>query len=314
MIALYTSKAAVIAFLARISQQKQHVLLYWTSLGVVVASGLASVFLVTVGLPLKSGYYFAFYLNEKTCDVMTTRWAVFTALDIFTEILLLILPLILLWGLQMRKKEKLKILTAFYLRLPVIGFSIGRLVYTQKQCSASTDIGKGTALVLIFLEVEVSYAIVANTVSAIRAFTSNFNSGFGFGFTQHAGADDYAMSKVRKYGNGSNAGTDSRHDPSPAPPHTISLKSQTVSRDREIVADSRTTSPLGDLNRNTTQIRASPSNYHDNQWDDRSDGSQEGGQLENGIMRHTEYSVRHSSLNDERPILRNHSLGHGRER
>jgi hypothetical protein len=309
VIALYTSKAAVIAFLARISQQKQHVLLYWMCLGFVVASGLASVFLVTVGLPLKSGYYFAFYLNQKSCDVQTTRWAVFTALDIFTEILLLILPLILLWGLQMRIKEKAKILTAFYLRLPVIGFSVGRLVYTQKLCSASTDVGKGTALVLIFLEVEASYAIVSSTFSAIKAFTSNFNSGFGFGFTQHAGADDYALSKIQRYGNGSGAGTESRNEPSPAPPHTISLKSQTVSQDREVASDLRTTSPLGDIGRNTTQIRASPlaSTYNENQWQDNaSDGSQEG-QLEHGIMRHTEYSVRHSDLNDERPILRNTS-------
>lgn len=319
VLALYTSKAAVIAFLARISQQKQHVLLYWTCLGLVVASGLASVFLVTLGWPLKTGYYFAFYENEKSCDVATSRWAIFTALDIFTEILLLILPLILLWGLQMRIKEKAKILTAFYLRLPVIGFSIGRLVYTQNLCSASTDIGKGSALVLIFLEVEASYAIVSSTFSAIKAFTSNFNSGFGFGFTQHAGADDYVMSRVRKYGDGSAtgsaAGTGSRHEPSPAPPHTTSLKSQTVSHDREVSSHLRPTSPLGDVGRNTTQIRASPlaSTYNENQWDDRSDESQEG-QLENGIMRHTEYSVRHSDLNDERPILRNPSLGYGRER
>ena len=237
-------------------------------------------------------------------------------LDLFTEVLLLILPFHLLWGVQMRPKEKAKILTAFYLRLPIIGFSIGRMIYTQKMCSQDTDIGKNSAIVIIFLEVEASYGIVSNTFSALKAFTVNFNSSFGFGFTQHATADDYALSRVGKYGQGS--GTDSRHDPSPAPGHNISLKSQTVTEDKELPSDSRTTSPLtvpGDLGRNTTQIRASPlaSTYNDSQWQDNaSDGSQDGNMENGGIMRHTEYEVRHSDINDERPILHKPSLSKGR--
>lgn len=210
----------------------------------------------------------------------------------------------------MRAKEKAKILAAFYLRLPVIGFSVGRMIYTQRMCNASTDIGKESAIVIIFLEVEASYAIVSSTFSALKAFTSNFNSSFGFGFTQHAGADDYALSRVRKYGKGST--NNSKNDPSVVPYHNSSMKSQTVTQDREVQTDSRTVSPVpGDHAQHFTQIRASPI-YHESQWQDNaSDGSQEGN-LEHGIMRHTEYSVRHSDLNDERPILHKPSLPLGR--
>ena len=218
----------------------------------------------------------------------------------------------------MRQKEKAKILTAFYLRLPVIGFSIGRLIYTQRLCSKSTDFGKDSAIVMIFLEVEASYAIVSNTFSALKAFTSNFNSSFGFGFTQHASADDYAISRVKRYGNSSAAGTDSRHDPSPAP-QNLSQKSQhIITQDKEVPSDSRSTTPLAlsaSVGRTDTQVRASPlgSTYNENH-DNYSDGSEEG-QLEHGIMRHTEYSVRHSDVNDERPILGNNpSLPNGRAR
>ena len=144
---------------------------------------------------------------------------------------LIILPAHLLYGLQMKTKEKAKVLTAFYLRLPVIGFSIGRLVYTQRLCNASADVGKESAIVLIFMEIEASYAIVSSTFSTLKAFTSNFNSTFGFGFTQHAEAQDYALSRVRKYGKGS--GNDSQQDPSPAPLNS-SMKSQTISQDREV--------------------------------------------------------------------------------
>lgn len=69
VIALYTSKAAVITFLARISQQRQHSLVYWTCLGVVGAAGVVSVFIVLVGWPLKSGFYFGFSLNSQSCDL-----------------------------------------------------------------------------------------------------------------------------------------------------------------------------------------------------------------------------------------------------
>ena len=69
MLALYASKAAVIAFLARMSQQKHHLLTYWICLGLVAATGLASVLIVLVDWPLKSGYYFAFYSNQHSCDI-----------------------------------------------------------------------------------------------------------------------------------------------------------------------------------------------------------------------------------------------------
>lgn len=211
----------------------------------------------------------------------------------------------------MRRKEKVKILAAFYLRLPVMGFSVGRYVYTQKLCDASTDLGKMSAIVLIFLEVEASYAIVSSTFSALKAFTSTFNSSFGFGFTQHAGPEDYALSNVQKYGKGS--AMDSREDRTP--PHIISQKSQIVSHDREVSPVSRTTSPFpGDHLHTTTQIRASPvaPTYHESHWQDNaSEGSQEGN-LEHGIMRHTEYSVRHSDANDERPILKKPGYAQGR--
>lgn len=69
VLALYTSKAAVVTFLARISKQNKHALVYWSCLGFVVAAGIASIFIVLVGWPNKSGYYLAFSINSESCNV-----------------------------------------------------------------------------------------------------------------------------------------------------------------------------------------------------------------------------------------------------
>ena len=67
VISLYLSKCTVVAFLLRLTKQKSQIMLYWISLGVVTAIGIASLLLVTIAWPMKSGYYWAFFLNDNSC-------------------------------------------------------------------------------------------------------------------------------------------------------------------------------------------------------------------------------------------------------
>ena len=136
----------------------------------------------------------------------SSRWAIWTALDITTEILLLILPLHIIWNLQMPTRKKLTVLSAFYLGVPVIGISIGRLIYTRKLCTKSNDLGLDTALVLIWICIEATYALLASHFLALRALTLSFNSGFGFGFTVNAGPESYSMQHRSRTGLKSKSG------------------------------------------------------------------------------------------------------------
>jgi hypothetical protein len=47
-----------------------------------------------------------------------------------------------------------------------------------------TDIGLQSALVAIWMDVELAFALAASTMSASKSFTENFNVGFGLGFTR----------------------------------------------------------------------------------------------------------------------------------
>ena len=116
--------------------------------------------------------------------MQATRWQVLTALDIITEVGLLILPVHLVWNLQMPWTKKAVLLIAFYLRLPVIALSLGRNVYTLRLRHETSDAGLDSAIVTIWLEVQLTYALASSTLSALKAFTESFNSGFGLGFTR----------------------------------------------------------------------------------------------------------------------------------
>jgi len=144
--------------------------------------------------------------NAISDNQQSSRWAIWTALDILTELFLLVLPLHMTWNLQMPTRRKLAVLSAFYLRIPVMGISIGRLVYTRKLCTESNDLGLDTALVLIWICIEATYALLASHFLALRALTLSFNSGFGFGFTVNAGPESYSMQHRSRTGLKSRSG------------------------------------------------------------------------------------------------------------
>ncbi|KAI7262594.1 hypothetical protein KC345_g9385 [Hortaea werneckii] len=193
---LYISKCAMLTFLTRITKTPSQIRLYLICNAVVASLGVVSALIGTVGCPTASGYYWAFYDNRISCPSQNARWQAITGLDLATELLLMTLPCQLVWGLQMPSRKKGMILIAFYLRIPVLGFSIGRNYYTMRLRLPETDPGTGGALVVIWLEVELAYALAASTLSALKAITESFNSGFGLGFTRGKSESGYGMTDV----------------------------------------------------------------------------------------------------------------------
>jgi hypothetical protein len=157
-----------------------------------------SILVVTIDCPSPSGYYWAFSLNT-TCNSQAVRWQVLTALDLLTELTLLALPLQLVYALQMPWRKKVVLLCAFYLRAPVLALSLGRNAYTLRLTRASSDPGLDSALVTIWLEVQLAYALAASTLSALKAFTESFETGFGLGFTRGKSEGSYALSRFSNW-------------------------------------------------------------------------------------------------------------------
>lgn len=114
--------------------------------------------------------------------------------------------------------KKSILLVAFYLRIPVIGLSIGRNAYTLRLHSITSDAGLDSAIVTIWLEIQLAYALAASTLSALKAFTESFNSGFGLGFTRGKSENgSYALSGMSGSGNGTGNTSGSRGKPDKFP-------------------------------------------------------------------------------------------------
>lgn len=112
--------------------------------------------------------------------------------------------------------KKTVLLFAFYLRLPVIGLSLGRNAYTLRLRHASSDAGLDSAIVTIWLEVQLAYALAASTLSALKAFTESFETGFGLGFTRGKSENgSYALSGMSGSGNGTTTTSHSNKNPDP---------------------------------------------------------------------------------------------------
>jgi hypothetical protein len=145
---------------------------------------------------------------QLTLPFQATRWQILTALDVITELGLLVLPIQLVWQLQMPWTKKAILLIAFYLRLPVVALSLGRNVYTLRLRHQTSDAGLDPAIVTIWLEVQLTYALAASTLSALKAFTESFNSGFGLGFARGKSENSsYALSSHMSRSNTETGGT-----------------------------------------------------------------------------------------------------------
>lgn len=107
-------------------------------LAIVVALGLGSMLALMVDCRVVSSiYYWDFPGHESFCPspVRTsrhhgligivadgseqyTRWQVVVAFDVITEILILVVPVDLIWCLQMPSSRKVGIIVSFYIRIP----------------------------------------------------------------------------------------------------------------------------------------------------------------------------------------------------
>lgn len=67
LIALYTSKIGVLAFLGRITKQKSQLLGYYTCIILGVIFCIMSILIVTIDCPSSSTFYWAFHLNRTSC-------------------------------------------------------------------------------------------------------------------------------------------------------------------------------------------------------------------------------------------------------
>ncbi|KAL8668498.1 MAG: hypothetical protein Q9168_006873 [Polycauliona sp. 1 TL-2023] len=179
--ALYASKCAAIMFMSRFAQPGRHKKEIQGLLVVVAILGFGSLLTLVVDCRVVSAiYYWDFPRHVNYCPNPYLRWQFVAAFDAITEFLMLAVPVDLIWSLQMPSKRKVGIITAFYIRTPILAFTLIRNHYVYLLMSTA-DTGLMSKTVFIWQEVELTFSIAAATLMCLKPLVHEFNTSFGLG-------------------------------------------------------------------------------------------------------------------------------------
>jgi hypothetical protein len=204
IIALALAKGSTIMFVQRILSRdlRQLYLACYALLAVFTVWAIGS--MVALGVDCESTSYVSENM-ATVCGKQGTRWAIISALDASTELLLILMPSVIVWPLQLSFGLKVQVVTAFAFRVGyvallssvgvidvdevyrVAALAIAHAVYSAR---TSTTLRPGLAFVpaLALAEAELCWSLISATIPNLKSFMQSFNTGFGhndFGFTSN---------------------------------------------------------------------------------------------------------------------------------
>lgn len=103
------------------------------------------------------------------------RWQLITAVDIITELILVIVPCMLLLDVQIKRNAKLLVMAVFAVRLPDIIFSALNL-NSMHASFQHPDVGLALVYPLIWTQTELLWSIVAASVPCLKTFMRPFDN------------------------------------------------------------------------------------------------------------------------------------------
>lgn len=179
ILALATAKGSVAALMLRLFTRDMKItrkswVLCHATLALIVAWGIGSI--VAIAVSCNSSGYISEPVGQ--CDFQVNRWRIITAINIFIELLLVLLPVFFIWPIQMEMYVKLQVIVAFGLRLPVIGFAAAHLHFVSEYVN-SGNVSKTITHALVYQQFELFWSLLGATIPTLKAFMRSFNSGFG---------------------------------------------------------------------------------------------------------------------------------------
>jgi hypothetical protein len=107
------------------------------------------------------------------------RWQVITAIDIITDTLVFILPVVMVWDLNMPTKLKYQVALAFSFRLPSIVAS-GVHLASVKDYPSSPEPQFAVTNALIAQQAMITWSLISATIPNMKTFLKSFSTGLSF--------------------------------------------------------------------------------------------------------------------------------------
>ncbi|KAJ6083964.1 hypothetical protein N7486_010764 [Penicillium sp. IBT 16267x] len=182
------SKISICLLLKRLGQQQEYLLSSKILLSIVVTWTVASLLAIALSCYPES------LLNQSAmaqkCGNLNMAWKIITAFDVITDVLAFGLSVYLVWGVQMRWKEKATVIFAFGTRTPTIILIILRQSYLN-DALFHPDPSLFLSNATIATAVLIRCSLMVSTVPCLKPFVIAFNTGWGQGVINSYGENSY---------------------------------------------------------------------------------------------------------------------------
>ncbi|CRL29000.1 unnamed protein product [Penicillium camemberti] len=179
------AKISICLLLKQLGRQKGYLLCSRILLGIVAAWMTGSILAVAFGCFPQYQFSMA-----QHCTNIGIAWKVITAFDVITDILTFGLCILLVWGVQMRWKQKWGVIFAFGTRAPVVILIILRQTYLNRLLFLpDAPLHQSDAMIVTAILLHCS--IMVSTVPCLKPFFISFNTGWGQGITNGNGQNSY---------------------------------------------------------------------------------------------------------------------------
>lgn len=115
---------------------------------------------------------------SQICPNLFRRYEIAVITDVFTDILLVVVPAYLVCQLQMTTKLKVQVITVFAFRLPLVPLPILSLLNFHKSLH-STNPGVDRTPAIIFQQTQLCFSLIAATLPCLKSFIRSFDTGSG---------------------------------------------------------------------------------------------------------------------------------------
>lgn len=202
------SKASIAVFIMRITPNRSHRLVIYTALGVSIFCGLVFFFVALFQCTPVS--YFWTRAGEGSClsiDVIIDVVYAYSALSIITDFTFTLLPVYLVWNLQMDKRVKFALIPILSMGCVASCAVAVRMAYLEN--FHSNDFLYSTTDIAIWSQIEMGLAITAGSLATLKPLMKMTMRKLGFTGTGDSGHTP-SSAGIKTFGQGSGKSSFSR--------------------------------------------------------------------------------------------------------
>lgn len=195
---LALGKASTLSLLIALSPNKSYRLPMFAVGGAIVVWAIASIFASAFQCSLPHPYL----ITTKKCFSQVGFWDATGVIDILSDFALMVIPVWLVYNLQLAVQKKVAVCFAFSFRTLAIGCAIWRMSSMHKFFDRGTDVTFDSWLPTIATILEVFFSVFAACVPHLRPFMESIQAGYLSGVIQEGdgrfgyGNDSYLMGKM----------------------------------------------------------------------------------------------------------------------